>query len=638
MHETCELRQLLTSTVTIAATTPDAYEQGTVPAVATLSRTDTSMQCIVYWSTSGTAMSGMDYGAGNGSVTMAAGVSTATVSFTPYDDMWQESDETIIVAISTGAYNIGSPSTATLTIHDNDHSPTDISLSNSSVAENQSSGATVGNLSTTDGDAGDTFTYSLVSGTGSTDNSSFSISGNQLVTAASFDYETKNSYSVRVRSTDAASHTYEKAFTISVTNVNEAPVITSNGGGSTASVSIAENTTAVTTVTATDVDAGSSLTYCKSGAADSSQFSINSATGALTFVTAPDYEVPTDANGDNVYVVDVQASDGSLTDTQTISVTVTDVFDPLISIAATDGSASEELNEDEETDPGVFTISRTGSTASSITVYYTIVTGAGNATNGTDYDSISGSAIITSANASTEVTIQPIDDALAEGIETVELHITDGNEYDLDSLASAYLTLNDNDTAPVAVDDLYSNSSSSLSVSVPGVLGNDDDMDGDTPTAVLYSNPSHGSVTLNANGSFVYTPSGSPSVTDSFSYRAFDGANYSDPALVSINNPPPVGVADEYVVDDTSLTVSSPGVLENDTDGNGDTLTAILDTQPQHGTISLGSNGSFVYTPVVDFEGYDFFSYHPSDGVTPGIGATVTFFVGAGRSPFSIAI
>src|SRR5262249_52174481 len=65
--------------------------------------------------------------------------------------------------------------------------PTDIALDNSSVAENKPAGTAVGNFSTTDPDVGDTFTYSLVSGTGSTDNGSFQIVGNQLQTAASFD-------------------------------------------------------------------------------------------------------------------------------------------------------------------------------------------------------------------------------------------------------------------------------------------------------------------------------------------------------------------------------------------------------------------------------------------------------------------
>ena len=95
---------------------------------------------------------------------------------------------------------------------------------------------------------------------------------------------------------------------VNLTNVNEAPVITSHGGGASASLSVAENTTAVTTVTATDPDAGQTLSYSITGGADATKFTINASTGVLTFVTAPNFESPTDANADNVYLVQVTAS------------------------------------------------------------------------------------------------------------------------------------------------------------------------------------------------------------------------------------------------------------------------------------------------------------------------------------------
>ncbi|WP_290642478.1 DUF4347 domain-containing protein, partial [Aquabacterium sp.] len=117
--------------------------------------------------------------------------------------------------------------------------------------------------------------------------------------------------------------------TLTVTRVNDAPVITSDGGGATASISVAETLTSVTTVTSTDAE-GTARTYSIVAGGDGAKFSINSSTGVLTFAAAPDYEAPTDSNADNVYVVTVQASDGSLTDTQTISVTVTDVSSALV--------------------------------------------------------------------------------------------------------------------------------------------------------------------------------------------------------------------------------------------------------------------------------------------------------------------
>ena len=108
---------------------------------------------------------------------------------------------------------------------------------------------------------------------------------------------------------------------------NNSPMVTSNGGGATAAVSIAENTTAVTTVTATDPDVGQTLSYSISGGADESKFTIDATTGALSFITAPDFETPTDAGGNNVYDVTVQVSDGhGGVDTQAVAVTVENVI------------------------------------------------------------------------------------------------------------------------------------------------------------------------------------------------------------------------------------------------------------------------------------------------------------------------
>ena len=116
------------------------------------------------------------------------------------------------------------------------------------------------------------------------------------------------------------------AATAAVAGVNEPPTITSNGGGATAAVSVTENTTAVTTITATDPDVGQAIGYSIIGGADAVMFTINATTGALSFVTAPNFEAPTDAGGNNVYDVTVQVSDGNGgTDTQAIAVTVQNV-------------------------------------------------------------------------------------------------------------------------------------------------------------------------------------------------------------------------------------------------------------------------------------------------------------------------
>ena len=104
-----------------------------------------------------------------------------------------------------------------------DHAPTDITLSSSTVAENQPVGTTVGTLAAVDSDLGGTHTFALVPGSGATDNASFAVAGTSLRTAEVFNFEAKNSYSIRIRVTDNHGGTREEAFTISVINVDDVP-------------------------------------------------------------------------------------------------------------------------------------------------------------------------------------------------------------------------------------------------------------------------------------------------------------------------------------------------------------------------------------------------------------------------------
>jgi VCBS repeat-containing protein len=173
---------------------------------------------------------------------------------------------------------------------------------------------------------------------------------------------------------------------------------------------------------------------------------------------------------------------------------------------------------------------------------------------------------------------------------------------------------------PVAADDAsYSvNEDNTLTVAAPGVLGNDSDPDGDTLTAVLVSGPSHGTLTLNSDGSFTYTPAENFFGTDSFTYQAYDGVAYSNVATVTITvssvNDAPVAEDDSYHTDeDTPLVVTASGVLGNDSDVEGDPLTAVLVSGPSHGTLTLNPNGSFTYTPAGDYYGSDSFKYKARD-------------------------
>ncbi|MFM6155281.1 MAG: Calx-beta domain-containing protein, partial [Sphaerospermopsis kisseleviana] len=105
----------------------------------------------------------------------------------------------------------------TITINNVNETPTDLGLSKSTVRETQPIGTVVGDFITIDTDTGNTFTYSLVTGTGSTDNAAFTIAGNQLKTNAVFNYATKNSYSIRIKTTDQGGLSFEKQLTIGIT-------------------------------------------------------------------------------------------------------------------------------------------------------------------------------------------------------------------------------------------------------------------------------------------------------------------------------------------------------------------------------------------------------------------------------------
>ncbi len=157
---------------------------------------------------------------------------------------------------------------------------------------------------------------------------------------------------------------------VTVTDVNEAPVITSDGGGSDATVFFAEGSRGVvTTVFADDFDAGAEVTYAIVGGIDSQLFTMDPATGAVTFIGQPDFEAPTDQDGDNNYDIVVQASDGTNTDFQNLRVTVTDVADGLL---LTDVNGFVALNEGDPAnhiDPDVtFTDSEVGYDGGNLTV------------------------------------------------------------------------------------------------------------------------------------------------------------------------------------------------------------------------------------------------------------------------------
>jgi VCBS repeat-containing protein len=340
--------------------------------------------------------------------------------------------------------------------------------------------------------------------------------------------------------------------------------------------------------------------------------------------------------------------------------------------------------------------------------------------------------------------------ANASGSATITVRLTDSGgtaNQGIDASASETFTITVSavNDAPTAVNDSYStNEDTVLTVPAPGVLGNDTDGESAPLAATLVSDPSHGTVVLAADGSFVYTPAANFNGSDSFTYKANDGfadsnvatvtitinavndapsftagpnqvvaedagaqsvsnwataisagpsdessqtltfvvvsntntalfstqpaiasngtltyqsaANLSGTATITVRlmdnggtanggvntstsqtftinvtpvNDAPVAANDSYSTgEDTALVVpATSGVLKNDSDADSPALTANLVAGPSHGTLVLNPDGSFAYTPTLDFHGSDSFTYKASDGASMSNTATVTITV-----------
>src|SRR5439155_92019 len=205
-------------------------------------------------------------------------------------------------------------------------------------------------------------------------------------------------------------------------------------------------------------------------------------------------------------------------------------------------------------------------------------------------------------------------------------------------IATVTITITAANDAPVAVNDSYTIAEdTTLNVAAPGVLSNDVDVDGDSLSAVLVSQPAHGTLTLKSDGSRSYTPGANYNHSDSFNSIPTRGSSDLGIATVTITitaaNDAPVAVNDSYTTtEDTTLNVAAPGVLSNDGDGDGDTLNAVLVSQPAHGSLTLNSNGSFSYTPAANYNGSDSFTYKANDGQADSGIATVTITITAANN------
>jgi VCBS repeat-containing protein len=411
-------------------------------------------------------------------------------------------------------------------------------------------------------------------------------------------YNGTDSFTYRVNDGQANSNT--ATVTVTITAVNDAPVAVNDTYTTNEDTAL---NVAAAGVLSNDTDADSNpLTAANitSPAHGALTFNTN---GSFTYIPAANY------NGTDSFTYRVNDGQAN-SNTATVTITITAVNDA--PVAVNDTYTTNEDTVLSVASPGVLS-NDTDVDGNSLTAYK-----VRNPYHGTVTLSSNGSFVYTpSANYN--------------GTDTFTYRARDGQSYS--STVTVTITINAVNDAPVAVNDAYTAlKNTALNIAVPGILGNDTDADGNTLTAANITGPSHGTLTFNTDGSFIYTPASNYTGTDTFTYRANDGQANSNTATVTITvsttNSAPVALNDSYSIEEnTALSIAAPGVLGNDTDADGNSLTATKIISPAHGTLTFYTNGSFIYTPASDYTGTDTFTYRANDGQANSNTATVTITI-----------
>ena len=523
-------------------------------------------------------------GAGDGSNGLFQIVGDELRTAEPFDHETQPSLTIRVRATDDGPGSPVHEEVFTITVLDANDEPTDIGLSAATVPENDASGTAVGTLSTTDQDGADDHSYTLVAGVGDGDNDSFQIVGDELRTAAVFDHETQPSLSVRVRTTDdgSGSLTFEEVLTVTVSDVNEGPT-----GIELSAATVAENeepSTVVGTFSTADQDTSDDHGYTLvAGTGDSDNALFQIVGDELRTAAVFDHETQPSLS---IRVRTTEVGAGSLTFEQVVTITVSDVNEGPTDVALSSATVAE--NEGIGTVVGFFS---TVDEDESDTHTYALAEGDGGDDNGSF--AIEGDELRTAA----------VFDYEDQSEFTIRVRATDTGSGGLTHEQAFTLTVSDVNDAPVAVDDSYEGDEDrELSVSAPGVLGNDLDDEDDALTAELVDDCQHGTLTLNPDGSFTYLPDSDYVGLDSFSYTASDGDTGSEAATVGIqvvefeNEPPyfveptPTGTLDGAEGQELSFEVKAE-------DPNDDEITYGVDPLPAAATID-GATGQFSWTPT----------------------------------------
>jgi VCBS repeat-containing protein len=416
-----------------------------------------------------------------------------------------------------------------------------------------------------------------------------------------YTFESAGTYTTELTVSDAAGNTNTTAITIEVAEQNQAPATTDE------TYSIQENTSLrvpAPGVLRNDSD--------PNGDALTAILVTNPANGELSFNTNGSFVYTPNSGFAGTDTFTYNVSDGEFNSTAKVSITVTTVNDALSA-----RNDSYTVTESTDRDLSTLDISAPG-------VLGNDVDPDGDSLSARVVEAPTNGTLQLAANGSLSYTPEPG----FTGPDTFRYEASDGS---LSDTATVTIAVTRETDALVAVNDTYTTTEGQpLQITAPGVLENDSAPSGDTLTTTLLSGPTNGTLSLNANGSFTYTPDPGFTGTDAFVYNATDGSlNDTATAIITVTETTdaPTARDDRYnTTENTTLAVSSPGVLRNDTDPDNDTLAATVASNPTNGTLSLATNGSFVYTPNPGFFGADSFTYNVSDG-TQTATATVTIRV-----------
>jgi hypothetical protein len=424
----------------------------------------------VFYTVGGNATLGTDYTAIPTSVTFAAGSDTATVIINPIDDSISEVTENVTLSLATNTnYLLGTSKSATVTIADNDRPTVTVTASDANAGETLTGQtANPGRFTfTRTGDLTSALTANYIMGGTATNGTDYNGLTGTVTFAAGSSTATVNLTPID----DTLFEGNETAILTLAANSNYAI-----GANNTATVTIADNDKPTITIAATDANATETLTgqpvnpgsytitrtgatnlpltvyYTVSGTATNGT-DYNNLTGTVTFAAGSstaviNLNVLDDTlieNNETVILTLAANSNYAIGANNTATVTIADNdLLPTITIAATDANAAETLTG-QTANPGQFTITRTGSTANALTVNYTV---RGTATNGVDYNNLSGTVTFAAGSSTAVINLNVLDDNLVEGNETVILTLAANSNYAIGANNTATVTIADNDTAP----------------------------------------------------------------------------------------------------------------------------------------------------------------------------------------------